>query len=84
MHRVIQNLKKKLIKTICNEQNHVLFQVSFYKPEILNQVAALEIKKWKQLYFKVRSAFFYAFSFIKLYYLHTFVRDVKTCPAIQI
>jgi hypothetical protein len=28
--------------------------VSFYKPEILNQVAALEIKKWKQLYFKVR------------------------------
>ena len=29
--------------------------VSFYKPEILNQVAALEIKKWKQLYFKVRS-----------------------------
>eukprot|EP00093_Oithona_nana_P005197 05197.XXX_161134_169596_1 [CDS] Oithona nana genome sequencing. len=29
--------------------------VSFYKPEVLNQVAALEIKKWKQLYFKVRS-----------------------------
>jgi len=29
--------------------------VSFYKPEILNQVAALEIKKKKQLYFKVRS-----------------------------
>ena len=28
--------------------------VSFYKPEVLNQVAALEIKKWKQLYFKVR------------------------------
>ena len=28
--------------------------VSFYKPEILNQVAALEIKKKKQLYFKVR------------------------------
>ena len=28
--------------------------VSFYKPEILNQVAALEIKKWKQLYYKVR------------------------------
>ena len=28
--------------------------VSFYKPEILNQVAALEIKHWKQLYFKVR------------------------------
>ena len=73
MHRVIQNLKKKLIKTICNEQNHVLFQVSFYKPEILNQVAALEIKKWKQLYFKVRSAFFYAFSFIKLYLPSTYI-----------
>ena len=28
--------------------------VSFYKPEILNQVAALEVKRWKQLYFKVR------------------------------
>ena len=28
--------------------------VSFYKPEVLNQVAALEIKRWKQLYFKVR------------------------------
>ena len=28
--------------------------VSFYKLEILNQVAALEIKKKKQLYFKVR------------------------------
>ena len=47
--------------------------VNFNKPEILNQVAALEIKKWKQLYFKVRSAFFYAFFFIKLYYLvHTY------------
>ena len=28
--------------------------VSCDKPEILNQVAALEIKKKKQLYFKVR------------------------------
>ena len=28
--------------------------VSFYKPEVLNQVAALEIKQRKQLYFKVR------------------------------
>ena len=28
--------------------------VSFYKREILNQVVALEIKKKKQLYFKVR------------------------------
>jgi len=31
------------------------FQVSFYKPEILNQVAALEIKrKRKTLYYKIR------------------------------
>ena len=79
MHRVIQNLKKKLIKTICNEQNHVLFQVSFYKPEILNQVAALEIKKWKQLYFKVRSAFSYAFLSSNYITYTKIVRDVNTC-----
>ncbi|XP_059087344.1 glycine receptor subunit alpha-4-like isoform X2 [Tigriopus californicus] len=29
--------------------------VSFYKPEVLNQVAALEIKHKKRLYYKVRS-----------------------------
>jgi hypothetical protein len=28
--------------------------VSFYKPEVLNEVAALEIKKDKRLYYKVR------------------------------
>ena len=28
--------------------------VSFYKPEVLNQVAALEIKQNKRLYYKVR------------------------------
>ena len=29
--------------------------VSFYKPEVLNQVAALEVKTNKRLYYKVRS-----------------------------
>ena len=28
--------------------------VSFYKPEIMNQVAALEVKRSHQLYYKVR------------------------------
>ena len=28
--------------------------VSFYKPEVLNQVAALEVKRNKRLYYKVR------------------------------
>ena len=28
--------------------------VSFYKPEVLNQVAALEVKSNKKLYYKVR------------------------------
>jgi hypothetical protein len=40
--------------------------VSFYKPEILNQVAALEIKKWKQLYFKVRYILYCWWGFLGL------------------